>query len=272
MIRQPMPVTFYSPVLERRLTFYVCLPPGYETSGRQYPSIYLLHGRFGSEIDWPYKGAAYETISRLTASGQLTEAVVIMPSDGGFSQGTYYTDWHDGSGRFEQYFIQDLIPFVESQYRIKSERSSRAIGGLSMGGFGSLYFALRHPDKFAAAGSMSGALGMFPQTGNLHLGPDWSVEMLERVVGPLDGPYALERNLAILAARVIKQADLPALYFDCGTEDFLYESNLWFKDQLTKLNYPFTYQDFPGSHTWEYWSEHLADVLLFLNRHISRHS
>lgn len=269
MTTQPMPVTFYSPVLERRLTFYVFLPPGYENSERHFPSIYLLHGRFGSEIDWPYKGSAYETISRLMTTGKLQEAVVIMPSDGGFSQGTYYTNWEDGSGQFEQYFIQDLIPFAESQYRINADRSARAIGGLSMGGFGSLYFALKHPDKFAAAASMSGALGMFPMKSNLHLGPGWDLEMLERVVGPLDEPAALERNLAHLAARAAKGEKPPALYFDCGTEDFLYESNLWFKDQLDKHNYPYTYQEFSGAHTWEYWSEHLADVLLFLNRHLT---
>lgn len=266
--QQPTPVTFYSPILERRLSFYIFLPPGYETADKHYPAIYLLHGRFGSEIDWPYKGRAYETLSRLMASGQLTEAIVIMPSDGGFSNGTYYLDWHDGSGSFAQYFIHDLIPFVESQYRVIAERESRAIGGLSMGGFGSLYLALSHPDQFIAAGSMSGALGMFPQKDHLHMAPQWTVDMLERVVGPLDGPYARKHNLANLAATVVKRSTKPALYFDCGFEDFLYESNQWFKTQLDQLQYPYTYQEFPGSHTWEYWSEHVEDVLLFLNRHL----
>lgn len=247
---QPTPVAFYSPVLNRRLTFYVCLPPSYETSGRHYPAIYLLHGRFGSEMDWPYSGSAYSTARRLMESGQLTEAILIMPSDGGYSQGTYYTDWHDGSGQFEQYFIKDLIPFAENQYRIQSARTSRAIAGLSMGGFGSLLLSLRNPDLFVAAGSLSGALGFFPSIENLHLAPDWSQESLERIVGPLNGPYARERNLAHLAAKVIKEDQAPALYFDCGTEDFLYESNLWFKEQLTGHGYPFSYQEFPGDHTW----------------------
>ncbi|MFD0870042.1 Endo-1,4-beta-xylanase Z precursor [Chlamydia abortus] len=266
----PTPVTFHSQALNRRLTFYVFLPPGYEQSEKRYPVIYLLHGRFDSEISWPYRGNAYATAERMMASGELTESIIIMPSDGGFSTGTYYLDWHDGSGNFEQYFMNDLIPFIDSQYRTLTSRENRVICGLSMGGFGSLLLALRNPGQFGAAGSLSGALGMFPSSDRLDLAPDWEPDQLVRIVGPLDEEYARHHNLSFLAARALQQGPYPEIYFDCGTEDFLYQANLWLKDELTRLNYPFTYQEFSGSHTWEYWSEHLEDVLKFMNAYLSR--
>ncbi|GIP33851.1 alpha/beta hydrolase family protein [Paenibacillus sp. J2TS4] len=268
----PAPVTFHSSALNRRLTFYIFLPPGYDQSDKRYPVIYLLHGRYDSEISWPYRGHAYSTAERMMRSGDLTESILVMPSDGGYSTGTYYLDWHDGSGRFGQYFVDDLIPYIDSQYRTLPRREARVIGGLSMGGFGSLLLALRNPHLFGAAGSMSGALGMFPESANLHLAPDWKPEELVRIVGPLDDDYARHHNLAFLASKVLREGPHPEIYFDCGTEDFLYKSNLWFKEQLESLNYPFTYQEFNGSHTWEYWSEHLEDVLKFMNSYLSRTS
>ncbi|GIP38027.1 endo-1,4-beta-xylanase [Paenibacillus sp. J31TS4] len=266
---QHSPVTFFSGALHRRLTYYLFLPPSYEAEPeRRYPVVYLLHGRYDSEISWPVRGSAYETADRLMRSGAIPEAILVMPSDGGYDRGTYYMDWYDGSGRFEQYFVHDLIPHIDRMYRTLPGRETRAIGGLSMGGYGSLLLALRNPDLFVAASSMSGALGMMPDSAHLHLAPDWQEAELARIAGPLDGPYAQEHNLAFLARRVLAGEHRPSLAFDCGTEDFLLPANRWLKGELESMGYPFVYREYPGAHTWAYWTEHLEDTLVFLSGHL----
>lgn len=267
---QLFPVTFESGALNRRLTYYVFLPPGYEREKeRRYPVLYLLHGRYDSETAWPYKGSAHQTLQQMMDAGELAEMVVIMPSDGGYDRGTYYMNWYNGDGRFEDYFLFDLIPHVDRTYRTLADREHRMIAGLSMGGYGSLLLSLRNPHLFGAAGSMSGALGMMPSVENLHLAPDWTHMEIVRLAGPLNGPYAREHNLAWLAERAVSQGLYPAVYFDCGREDFLYEANQWLKGQWEASGFPFTYQEFPGVHSWEYWTEHLKDVLRFMNGYLA---
>jgi enterochelin esterase-like enzyme len=142
--------TFKSPALNREVKFTIYLPDGYKDSADRYPVIYLLHGAGGDENEWRTKGGATETIDGLIRRGQLRPSVVVMPSFGPASF------WANGAAeRAETAFIDELLPHVESRYKVAIERSSRSIGGLSMGGYGSLNLALRYPDKFCAAAIIS---------------------------------------------------------------------------------------------------------------------
>lgn len=251
------PDLVFSSALNSRKTFYVCLPEDYEQTDKRYPVVYMLHGRSGSETDWIYKGGIVDTASKLVSEGKLQDCIIVMPSDGGHDRGTFYVDWYDGSGNFEQYIMYDLIPYVDMQYRTITGRESRVIGGLSMGGFGAFMLALKHPDTFAAAASLSGALGSVK-----HFDPLESM----RMAGPAHGPYAKQYDLVELAADRVSHSMRPRLYFNCGTEDYLYELNLGYKQLLEKLGYPFDFETFPGEHQWDYWKAHVDKVLIYFNK------
>ena len=145
--------TIKSSALNREVKFTIYLPDGYKDSTDRYPVIYLLHGSGGDENEWRTKGGAAETLDGLIRRGQLRPSVVVMPSFGPASW------WANGAAeRAETAFIEELLPHVEGRYKVATERSSRSIGGLSMGGYGSLNLALRYPDKFCAAAIISPAI------------------------------------------------------------------------------------------------------------------
>ncbi|RKN84066.1 alpha/beta hydrolase [Paenibacillus ginsengarvi] len=259
------PVSFFSGALFARMSCFVYLPPSYEQSERAYPVIYLLHGMYGCESSWLTKGGAEQTIERMIAAGELRESIVVLPSDGGYGHGTFYIDWYDGTGNYEQYMMYDLVPYIDANYRTMADKSYRCIGGLSMGGFGAFMLALRHPDTFGAAVSLSGALGsvgQLPYTEFTRSG--WA-----RMTGPQQGDHAKKYDLALLSQARASVEGRPALYFDCGKDDSLFPLNIAFKRHLDETGYAHEFAEFEGTHNWEYWTQHLADALLFFEREMS---
>ncbi|MDF2722076.1 MAG: putative esterase [Paenibacillus sp.] len=253
------PVPFFSGALFARKSCFVYLPPSYESSEQPYPVVYLLHGMYGSESHWLVKGNAEQTLDRMIADSQLRECIVVMPNDGEYGHGTFYIDWYDGTGNYEQYIMEDLIPFIDANYRTVAARTHRVVGGLSMGGFGAFSLALRHPETFGAAASLSGALGSISKL-PYH---DYSRSDWARMIGPQQGEYAKRHDLSLLSEKRQAEPDRPALYFDCGKDDPLFQLNMLFRHQLQTIGYPHEYAEFEGAHTWEYWTEHLPDALLF---------
>ncbi|WP_199623818.1 alpha/beta hydrolase [Paenibacillus alkalitolerans] len=264
------PTPFFSAALYGRKTCYVYLPPGYEYSEQRYPVIYLLHGLYGSESDWTQKAAAAETLDRMIYASELRECIVVMPNDGGHAHGTFYADWYDGSGNFEQYIIDDLVPFIDETYRTMPDNRMRGIAGLSMGGYGAVMLALRHPGLFGAAVSLSGVLGSIAAIYQI----DFDRSNFGQIFGPFRGPYAKQYDLHVLASLRMKDkhAGRPELYFNCGTADFLYSYNVEFNKYLSGIGYKHKYEEFPGEHTWEYWTEHLRDALLHFEKFFVRKS
>ncbi|TVY10087.1 alpha/beta hydrolase [Paenibacillus cremeus] len=261
---QPFP--FFSGALYQRKLCNVYLPPSYDTSGdRRYPVIYLLHGLYGNEASWLMKGNAETTLDAMIASGQLRECIVVMPSDGGYGQGTFYMNWYDGSGRFEDYLLYDLIPAIDMEYRTIAERESRAVCGLSMGGFGAFMLALRNPGLFGAAASISGAL----TAANLITEELLRTELC-RMIGPVKGPHVREHDLHVLAARMVGEENRPELHFNCGTSDYLYPLNTAYTVLLEQLGYPHEYMEFEGEHTWDYFGEHLTEALQFMEQFFAK--
>ncbi|NEX61029.1 alpha/beta hydrolase [Noviherbaspirillum galbum] len=144
---------FVSATLGRAIPFTVYLPDGYKEAAQPFPVTYLLHGAGGDESEWVAKGSAGHTLDGLIKRGLMRPTVAIMPTFGPASW------WADGaSERDETAFMTELIPYVESRYKVAAERGARSIGGLSMGGYGSLNLALKHPDRFCAAAIISPAI------------------------------------------------------------------------------------------------------------------
>lgn len=257
------PFPFFSGALYARKTCFVYLPPSYETAiDQRYPVVYLLHGLYGSESNWSEKGAAAQTLDSMIAESQMRECIVVMPNDGGHAQGTFYADWYDGSGNFEQYMIDDLVPAIDGAFRTIPDNSMRAISGLSMGGFGSVMLALRNPDIFGAAASLSGVLTSIESMKR----EEFDRSNFSQIFGPKSGPYAKQYDLHVLASLRANESNRPQLYFNCGTEDYLYHFNVEFDRYLTELGYSHEYEQYPGEHNWEYWTEHLEDALLFIEK------
>jgi len=254
-----VPVTFLSRQLKQRRNILVYLPPGYAAARKRYPILYLLHGRYGSEIDWLLKGKVHLTLDSMILQGEVVPMIVAMPNDGLYDTGTFYMDWYDGTGQFERYFLNEVVREVETAFRTASTRSGRAIAGLSMGGYGALTLALRHPRTFCAAASLSGV--------TMPISPKLWGAWARRVFGPLRGDgakYRKQRDPRYLVT-------LPAtgsvrLHLNCGRSDFLLQQNRKFHRLLQRIGRQHEYMEFPGSHNWKYWSRHVREVLLFVSR------
>jgi enterochelin esterase-like enzyme len=139
--------------LNREVKFTIYLPDGYKDASDRYPVVYLLHGSGEDENVWRSKGGAVETLDALIRRGQMRPSVVVRPTVGSASW------WANGAAEpAETAIVNELLPYVEGRYKVATGRSSRSIGGLSMGGYGSLNLALRYPDKFCAAAIISPAI------------------------------------------------------------------------------------------------------------------
>jgi len=234
-------IKFKSVTLQKAMGMQVLLPqvdvPG------PYPVFYLLHGLSDDYSIW-------QRHTRIEWYVRELPLIVVMP-DGGRS---FYCDAVQGPA-WESYFMNDLIGFIDRFFPTVAAREGRVIGGLSMGGYGAFKLALSHPDKFCSAVSHSGALGIARGLPRDELQPE-----LDRIFGP--DPKGGPNDLFALAEKRTP-ADLPALRFDCGVDDFLIEHNRDFHQHLTRLDLPHEYAEFPGEHTWDYWDEHVQQALAF---------
>ena len=232
--------------LTRRLTVYT--PAGYETSDKEYPVLYLLHGIGGDENAWSELGRAAQILDNLIAQGKAEPMLVVM-TNGNISQEAAPGETPNGftvptlmlpktmDGNFELAF-PDVIKFVESNYRVKADKNDRAIAGLSMGGCHSLYISANYPDTFGYVGLFSAAINKQQKSG---------VES-ERVYDDLYGKLA-----KLFAAK-------PKLYWiGIGKTDFLYKDNADFRAKLTAKGYPFTYMETEGGHIWRNWRIYLTE-------------
>ena len=213
--------TIKSTVLGRTMKYSVYLPKGYDKS-KEYPVLYMLHGANGSNNDWLNGGKINVNASNAASEGTAPEMIVICPDCGGDN---FYCDNYGGNDiKYMTYFFTEFLPTVENLYAVKKDRASRAIGGLSMGGFGSLYYGLLHPEMFSYVYACSPATY-------------------------IDGAPNLYDLLS--KADVSK---LPGITIEIGTEDFLYESAGSFKQALDAKKVPNEYITRAGTHDWPFWA------------------
>ena len=144
-------LTMTSEILDQDVRYTVYLPSDYETSERYYPIVYLLHGYTDDDTGWLQFGEANRIVDQGIADGDIPPMILLMP-DGGVS---WYINNYDNETRWEDMFVEEFIPHIESKYRVRAEKEFRGISGLSMGGYGSLVLSMRHPDLFVAAAAFS---------------------------------------------------------------------------------------------------------------------
>jgi putative tributyrin esterase len=249
-------VAFESKLVGTALPYHVVLPADYHADSRkqtQYPVLFLLHGLGGSANDWVSERA------RLAEYAAAHRLIVVVPE----GRAGWYTDSAVAPAeKFETYFVEELLPDVERRFRTHARREGRAVAGLSMGGYGALKFGFKHPEKFALAASMSGALDAASWTPEMPL-PEFVRPSVVRVFGPADSPTRAANDLFRLARGLSpeRRAALPFIYLDCGTEDFLIEGNRNFSALLLEHKIPHEYRQLPGGHTWPYWDRQVREIL-----------
>jgi len=233
---------YWSAALGRQVSAMAILPQG---ARGPFPVWYLLHGLSDDHTAW----TRWTSLDRYVAGRPV---MIVMP-DGGRG---WYTDAKARvADRYESAIVRDLIPWVDATFRTRAERSGRVVSGLSMGGYGALKLALKHPHLFCAAASHSGALR---RGADAITGTDaWSREVRE-VFGrrPGVGPEDL-----FTLARAFVRRPAPALRIDCGRKDFLLHDNRSFHRHLVRLGIPHAYRERPGAHTWDYWDREVQALL-----------
>jgi enterochelin esterase-like enzyme len=225
---------------ERELVVYT--PPGYETSAEAYPVLYLLHGAGGDERSWMERGQAQVILDNLIAEGRLDPLVVVMPY-GFASERDPNVPRRDAAENrrqregFVNDFLGDVIPLVESHFRVRADREHRAIAGLSLGGAQALAIGLTNTDLFSRVAAFSPAMGAAnnPRSG----GVDFD---------------------AVLADSDAMNASLEFFWIGCGVDDTLFSSNVAFSEQLTERGIEHVFRVTQGAHAWPVWQRYLAEV------------
>ncbi|MGH9411948.1 MAG: alpha/beta hydrolase [Vicinamibacterales bacterium] len=237
-----------SAAVGRTLPYRVLLPGGYARSRGRYPVLYLLHGLGGDHLDWSTRTNLAQLAARLPV-------VIVMPE----GENAWYTNAADGGARFEDYIANDLVQDVERKYRVIRARYGRAIAGLSMGGYGAIKIALRHPSEFVAAGSFSGAFRATDVDYDDSL-PTALREEIYRAYGPADSDTRTANDVSLIAASA-PVIGSPVLYLDCGTSDPFLPSNRVVVAVLQKRGFRYEYHEVPGAHAWDYWNRRIAVFL-----------
>jgi S-formylglutathione hydrolase FrmB len=254
-------VSLPSKILERAVPYCVLLPPSYDAEkARRYPILYLLHG-LGDNDQMLVHSGGMNLVEDLWEQHHLGEFLIVTPSGGA----SFYINSHDGKRRYEDFFLQEFMPGVEKRYRALAGRGSRGIAGISMGGYGALHIAFRHPQLFAAVGAHSAAL--IEKLPNISTQNSRQMSQL-RVLGDAFGspfePAFWNQNDPITMARTANLTGLK-IYFDCGSEDdYGFESGAAALDKLlTSRHVQHEFHLYPGGHDWIYFAEHLPALLEF---------
>ncbi len=247
--------------------YSIYLPPDYESSNKSYPVLYLLHGYSDDETGWIQFGEADLIADKGIANGDFPPCIIVMP-DG---KVTWYANSFDGKDPWEDMFIQEFIPFIEKEYRIRDKKEFRAIAGLSMGGNGALLLSMRHPELFSSCVAMSA--GTF--TDEEMLANDGYDNFFKNIYGPKEKGNVSDYWKSYSPLHLLDSVDAKKLksvryYIDCGDDDFLYKGNSALHVKMRDLGIPHEYRVRNGGHEWSYWRTGLFDGLKFVSQTFRR--
>jgi S-formylglutathione hydrolase FrmB len=261
-----------SHILGQTVRYCVMLPPGYDSStsghsARRYPVLYFLHG-LGDDEQSLFKGGGWGLIEDLQQEKRISDFLIVAPE----GKRSFYINSADGRVRYSDFFIREFIPYIESRYSIRPERSARAITGVSMGGYGALRFAFAFPELFSSVSAQSAALiAESPQqTETTHTGTPPSALVGPVFGNPLDVHHWNQNSPFVLAKQNrgrIRTTGL-SIYFNCGDEDeFGFEKGAEeLHRQLDAEGIRHEFHLYPGQHDAAYFTTHLGETLTFHSR------
>ncbi|MCF8243382.1 MAG: esterase family protein [Melioribacteraceae bacterium] len=257
--------TINSEIMGKEIRYTVYLPFDYEISERYYPVVYLLHGYTDNDMAWIQFGEANMLCDKAIAENEIPSMILVTPD----ADVSWYINNYDNSVRYEDFFINEFIPFIESEFRIRKEKRFRAVSGLSMGGYGSLVYALKHPGMFSACAPFSAAVYSKKQI--VETPPErWDYVFGVVFCPGLEGESRMTDHLmSNNIFEIIKNAELEKLksvrmYIDCGDDDWLLTGNMELNQLLNDLEIPHEFRVRDGKHSWTYWRTGLIDALKFI--------
>lgn len=243
-------LTFQSPALGGRGDVAVFVPPGCADQP-DLPLVTLMHGVYCSHWSWAMKGGAHLTALEMMAAGEIPPMVIAMPSDGLWAEGSAYLPHEEAD--YEKWIVRDVANCVVENVGVLGGDSPLFIAGLSMGGYGALRLGAKYPDRFKGISAHSSVT---------------RIQDIERLITPRPLPFQLQpaEEWDILYWMRQNRDSIPPLRFDCGLEDGLLDGNRALHRALRKMGIEHRYQEFPGEHSWAYWSRHLRKTLSFFGK------
>ena len=254
-----------SDILKRNVKYAIYLPADYETSNRSYPVVYLLHGYGDDHTGWLQFGEVNRYADKAIAEGKIPPMIIVMPDAGA----TFYINSYDGKQNYEDFFFKEFMPGVEREYRIKASKKYRAVAGLSMGGFGTLVYSLKHPEMFSAAAALSAAVRSDDDFMAIT-DARWA-EVYSKVFGPdlkgserLNATWKNNSILGLVQSKTTDELKTVRYWIDCGDDDALSKGNSLLHIALAEKKVPHEFRIRDGAHTWTYWRTGITDALEFI--------
>ncbi|TKT91769.1 alpha/beta hydrolase [Dyadobacter frigoris] len=260
-----------SKLMGKDIKYSIYLPADYDKTNRSYPVLYLLHGYSDDETGWTQFGLAQEIADKTINSGDAPAMIIVMPD----AEVTWYMNTFDGKGRYEDFFTEEFIPFIDANYHTRAKKEFRAIAGLSMGGFGTLLLATKHPELFTSASALSSAVRTDE---DMMAMPD---ERWESRYATIYGPnlkgtarltdfYYKNSILKIIETASPEKLKTVRYYIDCGDDDALVKGNMILHASMMEKGIPHEFRVRDGAHTWTYWRTALPEVLRFTGQSFHR--
>lgn len=262
--------TVKSDILKMDRKYSIYLPAGYNESDQSYPVLYLLHGSGDDHTGWVQFGQVQHIADKTIAEGKAGPMIIVMPDANTGVKG--YFNAIDGNFNYEDFFFKELIPHIEKTYRVRSERRYRAVAGLSMGGGGTIFYALHHSDMFAAAAPLSAATGNWDveeldmSKVKEKFSPEVKSKLSDKQIKDYLNRHSIEGYYTNTTPE--EQAKIKNIrwYISCGDDDFLYEGNSRMHILFRKYEIPHEYRVKDGGHTWTYWRMELPLVMEFVSK------
>ena len=254
----------YSEILDMERKYSIYLPPGYDASTRYYPVLYLLHGGGGDHTTWIQSGEVQRIADHAIKEGKATPMIIVMPNARDSIKGYY--NYINGGFDYEDFFFNELISNIEKNYRCRTKSRYRAIAGQSMGGGGTIFYALHHPELFSAVAPLSAVTESWDTTDltaklkrkNID---QPSAEKLESYYQQYSIPEILTHSTEDHLQKIRKLR----WYISCGDDDYLYEGNCNMHIAFRKANIDHEFRVKDGGHNWSYWRMELPEVLHFVS-------
>ncbi len=228
------------------------LPDAYAQEDQRFQVVYLLHGAGGNHAGW-------NNATDISQLADQYEVIVVCPDGGRTSW--YFDSPIDPTYQYETFVAKECVEYIDNSYRTKAQRESRALCGLSMGGHGALYLAIRHLDTFSIAVPLSGGVDIRPFPNN------WDIAV--RLGSKKTHEKNWETHTVINLAKQLKNGDL-SISLDCGTEDVFLKVNRALHQQLLDAGITHNYEEHPGAHNWNYWKDAITRQMKFIDQQFNK--
>lgn len=241
--------SIYSNSMHKYIKAVVIKPDSYKKKKNNFPVVYLLHGYDGWYSNWIIQ------VPELIKYADLYQTLIVCPD--GAKSSWYFDSPIDTAYKYETHVATELVNYIDKNYKTIADKKHRAITGLSMGGHGALYLALRHADVFGAAGSMSGGVNLMESKNRF--------DIMKRIGDTLLHAKAWHDMTVINLIENYTNTDVKII-FDCGDKDIFIDGNRRLHQKMTQLKIAHTYIERPGAHNWDYWKNSIPFQLLYFQR------